>query len=84
MKDKSIRWVQRFSNYKKALRELEEAVALAKERSMSWLEAQGLIHCFESTYELGCNTLADFLQNQGNQKLYGFRDAMVLSQNFDQ
>jgi nucleotidyltransferase substrate binding protein (TIGR01987 family) len=76
MKNKNIRWVQRFANYKKALLQLEEAVSLARTRPLSRLEAQGLIQGFEYTYELGWNTLKDFLQNQGNQNVYGSRDAI--------
>ncbi len=76
MENKNIRWVQRFSNYKKTLLQLEEAVALGRKRTLSRLEEQGLIQGFEYTYELGWNTLKDFLQNQGNQAIYGSRDAI--------
>jgi nucleotidyltransferase substrate binding protein (TIGR01987 family) len=76
MKNGNVRWIQRFSNYKKALLQLEEAVALARKRPLSQLEKQGLIQGFEYTYELGWNTLKDFLQNQGNQSVYGSRDAI--------
>jgi nucleotidyltransferase substrate binding protein (TIGR01987 family) len=76
MKNKNIRWIQRFSNYKKALLQLEEAIALGRKRPLSRLEEQGLIQGFEYTYELGWNTLKDFLLNQGNQNIYGSRDAI--------
>jgi nucleotidyltransferase substrate binding protein (TIGR01987 family) len=76
METNNIRWTQRFANYKKALLQLEEAVTLARKRSLSQLEKQGLIQGFEYTYELGWNTLKDFLQHQGNQNIYGSRDAI--------
>src|ERR1700733_12469112 len=72
----NVRWKQRFSNYKKALAQLKEGVELTEQRSLSRLEEQGLIQGFEYTYELAWNTLKDFLQDQGNQLIYGARDAI--------
>lgn len=72
----NIRWIQRFSNYKKALEQLEDAVVLYRTRPLSPLEEQGLIQGFEYTYELAWNTLKDFLQEQGNSAVYGPRDAI--------
>lgn len=72
----NIRWKQRFSNFRKAFAELKEGVFLAKERSLSKLEEQGLIQGFEYTYELAWNTLKDFLQDQGSQNIFGSRDAI--------
>lgn len=72
----NIRWNQRFSNFRKALAELKEGVFLARERSLSKLEEQGLIQGFEYTYELAWNTLKDFLQDQGSQNIFGSRDAI--------
>lgn len=71
---KDVRWVQRFDNYQRALKRLEEAVKLGKERSLSELEKQGLIKAFEFTHELAWNTLKDFLTEQGAEKMYGSRD----------
>lgn len=76
MKDTGVRWTQRFSNYKKALLRLEQAIFLSRQRPLSELEEQGLIQGFEHSYELGWNTLKDFLQNQGTQNIYGSRDAI--------
>lgn len=72
----NIRWKQRFSNFKKALIQLREGVELANQRSLSRLEEQGLIQGFEYTYELAWNTLKDFLLEQGNESVYGARDAI--------
>ena len=59
--EKDIRWIQRFSNYRKALSRLTEAVKLSRERDLSDLEQQGLIQAFEFTYELAWKTLKDII-----------------------
>ncbi len=70
-----IRWQQRFANFKKALRQLQEAVELSAQRELSKLEKQGVIQAFEFTHELAWNVLKDYLQDQGNQNIRGSRDA---------
>ena len=70
-----IRWMQRFNNYKKALKQLQDAVDLMEERALSILEKQGFIQAFEYTHELAWKTLKDFLENRGNTDIYGSRDA---------
>lgn len=70
------RWLQRFSNYKKALRQLDDAVELSQKRELSLLEKQGLIQAFEFTHELAWNMLKDYLEYQGNQEIRGSRDAI--------
>lgn len=70
------RWLQRFNNYKKALKQLDDAVALSKTRELSLLEKQGLIQAFEFTHELAWNMLKDYLEYQGNQEIRGLRDAI--------
>lgn len=75
MGDKDIRWEQRFSNYQKALQQLQEAVDLLKARDLSNLEKQGMIQAFEYTHELAWKTLQDFLKSRGNSDIYGSRDA---------
>lgn len=71
-----IRWVQRFSNYKKAFSQIQEAVELMAIRDLTALEKQGLIQAFEYTHELAWKTLKDFLENRGNTDIYGSRDAV--------
>lgn len=74
MSGQDIRWIQRFAHFLKALSQLEEAVQLAEQRPLSKLEEQGLIQAFEFTHELAWNTLKDFLESRGVQKLYGSKD----------
>lgn len=69
-----VRWMQRFNNYVQAFRELESAVALAKERVLSKLEKQGLIQGFEYTHELSWNLMKDYLTEQGYTSLIGSKD----------
>ena len=73
---KDIRWKQRFSNYKKALQSLTNAVDLARERELTDLEKQGMIQAFEYTHELCWKTMKDFIIEKGNQQVYGSKDAI--------
>lgn len=66
-----IRWKQRFSNYQKALAQLQKFIDKGE---LSDLEEQGLIKSFEYTYELAWNTMKDFLEYQGQSDIYGSRD----------
>ena len=68
-----IRWQQRFSNYQKALAQLE---TFAQPPALNEREQQGLIKAFEVTYELAWNTLRDLLRSQGNAGLLGSRDTL--------
>ncbi len=70
-----IRWVQRFENFKRAFKQLKEAVEQANQRQLSRLEQQGLIQGFEYTHELAWNTLKDFLEYKGVSDIVGSRDA---------
>ena len=70
-----VRWKQRFNNFKKALLQLESAVELSQERSLSQLEKQGIIQAFEFTHEVAWNVLEDYLEDQGEQNIRGSKDA---------
>jgi nucleotidyltransferase substrate binding protein (TIGR01987 family) len=67
-----IRWMQRFSNYQKALTQMGEFFA---QPDLNRLEEQGLIKAFEYTYELAWTTLKDFFEYQGISEIIGSRDA---------
>ncbi len=73
---KEIRWIQRFNNFKRSLKQLENAMALMEERELSDLEKQGVIQAFEYNYELAWNVLKDFYEYQGDQDIQGSRDAI--------
>lgn len=75
MEEQDIRWEQRFSNYKKALAKLGEAVQLDAERPLSELERQGIIQAFEFTHELAWKVMQDFFIYQGNTEIRGSKDA---------
>jgi nucleotidyltransferase substrate binding protein (TIGR01987 family) len=67
-----IRWEQRFSNYRKALAQMQKFI---DKGDLSDLEKQGLVKAFEYTYELAWNTIKDFLEFKGQTDIYGSRDA---------
>jgi len=57
-----IRWKQRFSNYKKAVSQLTEFI---EKDELNKFEVQGLIQCFEYTFELAWKTMKDYLEQEG-------------------
>jgi nucleotidyltransferase substrate binding protein (TIGR01987 family) len=57
-----IRWKQRFDNYRKAFLQLTEFITKG---SLNKFEVQGLIQCFEYTFELGWKTVKDYLEQEG-------------------
>ena len=70
-----LRWQQRFSNYRKALGKLKEALEGDTE-TLSDLEKEGVIQRFEYTHELAWTTLKDYLEYQGlGDRITGSRDA---------
>ena len=60
--NKDIRWIQRFTNFNKAFRQLERFV---KKEDLNEMEEQVLIKAFEYTYELCWKTLQDLLKDKG-------------------
>ena len=78
MTDPDIRWKQRFANYERALAQLTKFIDKGE---LNELEEQGLIQAFEYTHELAWNVLKDYLRYQGNQNIYGSRDATRLAFN---
>ena len=57
-----IRWKQRLSNYKKAAGQLTEFI---EKGELNKFEIQGLIQCFEYTFELAWKTMKDYLEEEG-------------------
>lgn len=77
-----IRWIQRFDNFKRSLKQLDNAMALVAERDLSELEKQGVIQAFEYNYELAWNVIKDFFEYQGGEgvlSIIGSRDAFKLA-----
>lgn len=64
--EKDIRWIQRYSNFKKALDQLQRFVA---KEDLNEMEEQGLIQAFEYTFELAWKTLQDLLEEE-----YGYTE----------
>lgn len=60
--NKDIRWKQRFSNFKKAIEQLKEFI---EKTELNKFEIQGLIQCFEYTFELSWKTMKDYLEEAG-------------------
>ncbi len=75
LKNKDVRWRQRFQNFQKAFSQLSNAATLAQQRELTDLEQQGLIQAFEFTHELAWNTLKDFLESRGRSNIFGSKDA---------
>jgi nucleotidyltransferase substrate binding protein (TIGR01987 family) len=63
-----VRWKQRFSSFNKALEQLKKAVAIEAPNDV---EKQGIIKCFEYTFELGWKTLQDLLKEKGYSDVVG-------------
>lgn len=71
--NRDIRWKQRFDNYQKAFLQLTEFI---EKGELNKFEKQGLIQCFEYTYELAWRLMKDYLEYQGIVGIGGSRDAI--------
>jgi len=71
-----IRWMQRFDNFKRALKQLDKVMLLLEKRELTELEEQGVIQAFEYNHELAWKVLKDFYEYQGVQSMQGGRDAV--------
>lgn len=85
-----IRWHQRFSNFRKALKRLLDNIAYIQSEAekdedqihelvsvMPDIAKQGLIQSFEFTYELAWKVMKDFAEYQGISEINGARDAVL-------
>lgn len=77
MNKEDIRWIQRFSNYRKALANLGEAIKLTEERDLSDLEQQGLIQGFEIAFDLAWKTLQDYLREHNWPDINGGPNVII-------
>jgi len=84
MDNKDIRWIQRFSNYRKALYQLKKAVDIISAREgnttdQDELMAEGLIQRYEYTQELAWKVMKDYEEYQGLTDIIGSRDAIRIA-----
>ena len=89
MSEQDVRWEQRFSNFRKALLNLDEGVKYMRETYAFedetvnqedfglafFIMKEGIIQRFEYTHELAWNTMKDYALYQGNAEVGGSRDA---------
>ena len=80
MEEKDIRWIQRFSNYRRALAKFNQAIEIVTDQA-DWVEEvddlleEGLIQRFEYTHELAWKVMKDYAEYQGYTNIQGSRDA---------
>ena len=84
MENTDIRWVQRYSNFRKALAKMSEAIDIVAEKyewqdSIDELLKEGLIQRFEYTHELAWKVMKDYDEYQGYNNIRGSRDAIRLA-----
>lgn len=80
-KKQDVRWLQRFSNYRKALVKLGKAVDIVssqmeEDEEIDELLEEGLIQRYEYTHELAWKVMKDYAEYQGITGLGGSRDAI--------
>ena len=62
MENLDIRWKQRFANFEKAFKRLNEAM---QAKNLNELERNGLVQRFEFTLDLSWKVMKDFLEYKG-------------------
>lgn len=70
-----IRWKQRFSNYEKALSQLQEGIENNGADPINIIK-EGIIQRFEFTHELAWKVLKDYLLYEGIQNVTGSRSTI--------
>jgi nucleotidyltransferase substrate binding protein (TIGR01987 family) len=79
--EQDIRWLQRFSNFRKAMLKFRQAVSIVEEQmgfgdDVDELLEEGLIQRLEYTHELAWNVMKDYAEYQGYTNIQGSRDAI--------
>ncbi|MFH2144042.1 MAG: nucleotidyltransferase substrate binding protein [Bacteroidota bacterium] len=77
--NEDVRWKQRFTNFNKALSQLEKFIV--KGNQLNELEKQGLVQAFEYNFELSWNVIKDYYEFQGHTGIQGSRDAFRMAFN---
>ncbi|MCS6929568.1 MAG: nucleotidyltransferase substrate binding protein [Saprospiraceae bacterium] len=73
MPDKDARWIQRFNNFDKALKLLENALQIP---NPDVVQKAGIIQFFEMCYELAWKILKDYLEYEGVSEVSTPRNAI--------
>jgi nucleotidyltransferase substrate binding protein (TIGR01987 family) len=73
MSDNDIRWKQRFQNFEKSLKFLEQAMRIP---DPDIIQKAGLIQFFEISFELSWNLMKEYLEEQGFQEMRSPRDTI--------
>ncbi len=76
MDQMDVRWLQRFSNFKKAFGQLEKILSLPQ---LNEIEEQGCIQAFEYTFELSWKTMQDLLKAKGLEDAIGPRPVIRMA-----
>lgn len=63
-------WLQRFSNFSKAVYQLQKFV---EKEDLNEMEEQGLIKAFEYTFELAWNVVKDYYEYEDETGIQGSR-----------
>lgn len=74
------RWQQRFENYQRALKQLNQALAEHDDSAPNIIK-EGILQRFEFTHELAWKVLKDYLEYEGHQNITGSRSAVRLAFN---
>jgi nucleotidyltransferase substrate binding protein (TIGR01987 family) len=62
VREQDVRWIQRFSNYRNALKNLDLALAIP---NPDIVQRAGMVQFFEICFELSWNLAKDYLEAQG-------------------
>lgn len=73
MDNQDVRWEQRFQNYTKSMRHLEDALQIP---DPDIVQKAGIIQFFEMSFELALNMVKDYLEDQGFQDILSPRGAL--------
>ncbi|WP_339704383.1 nucleotidyltransferase substrate binding protein [Algoriphagus aquimarinus] len=73
MSNEDIRWIQRFSNFSKAMNHLENALQIP---NPDIVQKAGIIQFFEMSFELAWNMVKDYLEEQGFVEIKSPRSAL--------
>ena len=60
--EQDVRWKQRYNNFQKAMLQLKDII---EKENLNKIELQGLVQCFEYSFELAWKTMKDYLEIMG-------------------